>query len=101
MQVTVDGFWTNPLVVVGEPPCLSQTGYKAYSYSPWDVITLSRIRDANWHLPRVTYVSNPHPTIYGQLVLVATTKKLQPVHMDWMCLDHWNGCAWITWTGCA
>ena len=48
----LEGFWTNPLVVVGEAPCLSQTGYKAYSYSPWAVITLSRIRDANWRLPR-------------------------------------------------
>ena len=52
----LEGFWTNPLVVVGEAPCLSQTGYKAYSYSPWAVITLSRIRDANWRLSRfVTY----------------------------------------------
>ena len=50
------GFWINPLVVVGEAPCLSQTGYKAYIYSPWAVITLSRIRDANWRLLRfVTY----------------------------------------------
>ena len=30
----LEGFWTNPLVVVGEAPCLSQTGYKAYTYSP-------------------------------------------------------------------
>ena len=47
----LEDFWTNPLVVVGEAPCLSQTGYKAYSYLPWAVITLSRIRDTNWHLP--------------------------------------------------
>ena len=46
----LEGFWTNPLVVVGEAPCLSQTGYKAYSYSPWAVIMLSRIRDTNWRL---------------------------------------------------
>ena len=53
---SIEGFWTNPLVVVGEAPCLSQTGYKAYSYSPWAVITLSHIRDANWRLSRfVTY----------------------------------------------
>ena len=44
----LEGFWTNPLVIVGEAPCLSQTGYKAYSYSPWAVITLSRIRDARF-----------------------------------------------------
>ena len=42
----LEGFWTNPLVEVGEAPCLSHTGYKA-SYSPWVVITLSRIRDTN------------------------------------------------------
>ena len=46
----LESFWTNPLIVVGEAPCLLQTGYKAYSYSPWAVITLSRICDANWHL---------------------------------------------------
>ena len=35
---------------------LSQTGYKAYSYSPWALITLSHIHDANWCLLRfVTY----------------------------------------------
>ena len=27
----LEGFWTNPLVIVGEHPCLSQSGYKAYS----------------------------------------------------------------------
>ena len=48
----LEGFWRNPLLVVGEAPCLSQTGYKAYSYSPLAVITLSHIRDANWHLSR-------------------------------------------------
>ena len=26
------------------------TGYKAYSYSPWAVVTVSRIHDANWRL---------------------------------------------------
>ena len=53
----LEGFWTNPLVVVGEAPRLSQTGYKAYSYSAWAMITLSRIRDANWRLSHfVTYV---------------------------------------------
>ena len=48
----LEGFWTNPLVVVGEALCLLQTGYKACSYSPWAVITLSCIRDANWRLLR-------------------------------------------------
>ena len=43
---------TYVLVVVGETPSLSQTGYKGYSYSPWAVIMLSRIRDANWRLSR-------------------------------------------------
>ena len=28
---SLEGFWTNPLVVVGEAPSLSQTGYKAYT----------------------------------------------------------------------
>ena len=52
----LEGFWTNPLVVVGKAPCLLQTGYKAYNYSPWALITLSCIRDANWCLSRfVTY----------------------------------------------
>ena len=48
-----EGFWTNPLVIVGEAPSLSQTGYKAYSYSPWAMIMLGHIRDANWHLPGI------------------------------------------------
>ena len=42
------GFCTNPLIAVREAPSLSQTGCNAYSYSPWAVITLSHIRDANW-----------------------------------------------------
>ena len=52
----LEGFRTNPLVVVGKAPCLSHPGYKAYSYSSWAVITLSHICDANWCLSRfMTY----------------------------------------------
>ena len=52
----LEGFWTNPLVVAGKAPCLSHPGYKAYSYSPWAVITLSCICNANWRLSRfMTY----------------------------------------------
>ena len=43
-------------VVVGEAPCLSQTGYKAYGYLPWAMITLSRTCDANWRPSR--FVTN-------------------------------------------
>ena len=59
----LEGLWTNPLVVVGEAPCLSQTGYKAYSYSPWAVITLSCIHDANWRLSR--FVTHERMTPIG------------------------------------
>ena len=65
----LEGFWTNPLVVVGEAPSLSQTGYKAYSYSPWAVITLSCIRDANWCLLRfVTYERITPTGAYDRLI---------------------------------
>ena len=46
----LEGFWTNSLVIVGEAPSLSQTRYKVYSYSPWSLIMLNHIRDANWCL---------------------------------------------------
>ena len=39
--LSLEGFWTSPLVIVGDAPSLSQTGYKAYSYSPWAMITLN------------------------------------------------------------
>ena len=53
----LEGFWTNPLILVGKASSLSQTGYKAYSYSPWAMITFSYIHDANWLLSHVmTYV---------------------------------------------
>ena len=55
----LEDFWTNPLIihVVGEAPSVSQTGYKAYGCSPWAMITLSHIRDTNWHLLRfVTFM---------------------------------------------
>ena len=49
----LESFWTNPLVVVGEVTCSLQTGCKAYSYSPWAVITLSHTCDASWRLSRI------------------------------------------------
>ena len=53
----LEGFWTNPLVVVGEARAYHRPDKKLYSYSPWAVIMLSHIRDANWCLSHfVTYV---------------------------------------------
>ena len=53
-------FWTNPFVVVGEAPSLSQILYKAYSYLPWAMIMRSCVHDTIWCLSR--FVTCMHMT---------------------------------------